>query len=236
MAERQNLYDYVAEQIRTKILLRHYSLGVKLPNEYQLAEEYDVCRYTIREAIKRLSATGLVEVHRGRGTFVSGNIPSSYLKNALETMVFENQEIREIFVARMAIEEKITSLAAQNATIEDIRFLEKYIHEMEEALALNNIDIYNELDLKFHTALATIGNNKTLRYIVGILHDMIRQAIIKSAAKRDRHKSLEGHKAILQSIREHNTEKASSAMIEHLEYCFSLIDTQDTVPLPLKEG
>ena len=228
MTERQNLNDYVAEQIRNKILNRNYTLGVKLPNEYQLAEEYDVCRYTIREAIKRLSATGLVEVYQGKGTFVSGNIPSSYLKNALETMVFEDQEIQEIFVARMAIEQKITSLAAQNATIDDIHFLEKYIHKMEEVLAHNNIAIYNELDLKFHTALAKIAKNKILCYIVKILHDMIRQAIDKAATKRDRLTSFEGHKAILQGIRDHDAEKASSEMLKHLEYCLSLFNTQNT--------
>ena len=220
MVLRQNLNDYVAEQIRNKIMDKHYTSGVRLPNEYQLAKEYDVCRYTIREAIKKLTATGLVQVQRGRGTFVSGNIPSSYLKNVIDLMLLDDQEIQEIFIARIAIEQKTAELAARNVTSEGIEKLEKSIEAMDEALTKKQSDIYNDLDLSFHNIIAEAADNRILQAILTGLHDTIRYTINKSAVKiGNRRKSIEGHRKILECIRNRDAAGASLEMIDHLEEC-----------------
>ena len=217
---RQNLHDYVAEQIRNKIYNKSYESGFRLPNEYQLAEEYDVCRYTIREAIKKLTATGLVEVQRGRGTFVSGNLPSSYIKNVVDLMLLNDQEIQEIFVARIAIEEKTAGLAAQNATPEEIHRLEKSIRAMEKALTHEQTDVYNDLDLAFHDIIAEIAKNRILLAILTGLHDMIRHTIDRSAVKiGNLMESMNGHYRLLECVKNRDDAKASREMIEHLERC-----------------
>jgi GntR family transcriptional repressor for pyruvate dehydrogenase complex len=220
MALRQNLHDYVADQIRNKIISRRYASGVRLPNEYQLAAEYDVCRYTVREAIKKLTATGLVEVRHGCGTFVRREMPSSYFKNIIDTIILEDRDVEEIFIARIAIEQMTARLAARNASSEGIDEVEQNIRGMEICLCKKATHVYNRLDLQFHCEVAKLADNKILVEVLSGLHDMIRHAIQKTAIKiGDRHESLEGHKKILQCIRLGDQEGAAENMISHLEAC-----------------
>lgn len=227
MAGKQNLNDYVAEQIRNKIIQRHYIPGSRLPNEFKLAEEYGVCRYTIREAIKKLTATGLVEVERGRGTFVKEMLPSSYVKTMIDTIILEEQGIKEIFEARLAIEQKTAFLAAQNATAQQIETLREISRKMEEALELKKVNIYNDLDMQFHYNIAKMSGNKILCEILVILHDMVKLAIDKSAVKMgNRVNSLEGHRQILKHIENKDAELASGRMVDHLRHCLLLYDNK----------
>jgi GntR family transcriptional repressor for pyruvate dehydrogenase complex len=225
VVERQNLHDYVADQIRKKILDRNYESGTQLPNEYQLAQEYNVCRYTVREAIKKLTATGLIEVQRGKGTFVSGYLPSSYLKHLLDIMILDDQEVQEIFVARLAIEEKTAGLAAKNATPEGISRLEEEIMIMEKSLVSKRLQTYNDSDLMFHLNIAKIAGNKLLYEILVVLHDMIRHAINTSAIKTgDRWESIKGHKEILRCIKRGNADMAIKNMVNHLNTCLKVFE------------
>lgn len=219
----QTLNEYVAEQIRNKIISHEYSAGSKLPNEFELAEEYGVCRYTIREAIKKLAATGLIEVRRGKGTFVNEMIPSNYIQPMMDKLILEERDIREIFEVRIALESKSASLAARNAAKEEIRGMEDILACMEGALENNDIQQYNNLDFKFHSLVATAGKNRLLCEIENFLQDFIRYTIEESAINMEKHRrSLEGHYGILDAIREKNPEMAEKEMEMHLQFCRGL--------------
>jgi GntR family transcriptional regulator len=69
------LYSRVASSLRTKILSGQYEPGDKLPSEEGLAEYYSVSRITIRESLAHLEREELINRHRGKGTFVSEEIP-----------------------------------------------------------------------------------------------------------------------------------------------------------------
>ena len=219
----QTLNEYVAEQIRKQIIEHKYSSGSKLPNEFELAEEYGVCRYTVREAIKKLTATGLVEVRRGKGTFVNEMIPANYFRPMMDNLILKEHDIKEIFEVRIVIEAKTVALAAENATKDEIREMEDIVSEMETALNNVNFPLYNNLDFKFHGRIAMAGKNRLLCEIENFLQDFIRYAIEESAISMEKQrKSLAGHYAIINAIRMRDPELATNVMKEHLTYCRKL--------------
>lgn len=65
------LVEKTAERLLQLILERGYDVGAKLPNEYELAQDLDVGRSTIREAVRSLATRNVLEVRQGSGTYVS---------------------------------------------------------------------------------------------------------------------------------------------------------------------
>lgn len=65
------LVEQTADRLLHLILEREYPVGAKLPNEYELAEDLDVGRSTIREAVRSLATRNILEVRQGSGTYIS---------------------------------------------------------------------------------------------------------------------------------------------------------------------
>lgn len=77
----KRLSDSVAEQILTMITMeKRFQPGDKLPNENELSKELEISRTTLREAVRALVANGILEIQRGRGTFVTQGIDTDNLK------------------------------------------------------------------------------------------------------------------------------------------------------------
>ena len=115
-----SLSEQAAIQIMDMILVeRRFQTGDKLPNEMELAEELGISRVTLREAIRILCTRGLVEIKRGRGTFVTSyELPAAGADlSPLETVSASNRELLEI---RMMVEPPAAYYAAKRATQEEI--------------------------------------------------------------------------------------------------------------------
>ena len=224
IASKQNLNDYVAEQIRNKILSHEYKPQSKLPNEFELANEYNVCRYTVREAIKKLIATGLVSVERGRGTFVNEIVPATYFMPVIDKLILVERDVKEIFDARLAIEQKTAELAAINASKEDLKKMFGLLSEIEHALKNDEIQRINDLDLELHKAIAAASKNQILDIVLTTLHELIRFTILKTHINKEKYEySFQGHKKIVDAIKENDPNEAREQMIHHLTYFKSLL-------------
>ena len=73
MAKKSMLADSTAQKIKSMIEGGDFSVGDKLPNENDFASQLGVSRSTLREAIRTLTASGMLEIKRGKGTFVTAN-------------------------------------------------------------------------------------------------------------------------------------------------------------------
>lgn len=216
---RENLHDIVADQIRDKIISQRYPAGFKLPNEFELAEEYNVCRYTIREAIRKLSATGLVSVVRGRGTFVNEAALSSYMSPIMDNLILGSKDIRDVFDVRIGIEQIAASRAAINAT-DEVAVLEKNLATMREKLEMGDIEGYINDDLEFHKTIAIASRNVVLKELVVTLQNMIHYTMKQADLGIEKHqRSLQGHMDIFEAIRNKDGEAAGMAMANHLIHC-----------------
>ena len=102
------LYEMIAERSR-------YVPGSKLPNENELSEELGVSRTTLREAISFLVAQGVLEIHRGKGTFVSEKITASGLDMTDLGNLRSRGRARDLFEMRLIFEPATVALACQRA-------------------------------------------------------------------------------------------------------------------------
>src|SRR4051794_39147212 len=122
--------EYVAEQIVALIRDRGLHPGDLLPSETRLMEELQVGRSSVREALRGLSAVGLVEIQQGRGTVIKSQVPLAGPQavgvEAISTALARGMT-DALLEARTVIEVKMASLAAQRATQDDLQRLQELV-------------------------------------------------------------------------------------------------------------
>ena len=119
------LYEMIVEECR-------YAPGSKLPNENELSEELQVSRTTLREAISFLVAQGVLEIQRGRGTFVANDLPTAGMDLTSLTGIRSRGRARDLFEMRLIFEPATVALACQRATDEELRMIRKKVEWVEE--------------------------------------------------------------------------------------------------------
>ncbi len=165
---RRRLHEDVAEQLRDAILEGRFVVGAKLPPERELADEFQVNRTSIREAIKVLEGLGLVAVRHGDGVMVRPRTEASF--DALPAMIFHGSHINLALLseavevmAPMLLE--MGRLAIERHTPEQLQEL----HRLRDQLAAPDSD-----------------RHAVLRDIVVLLSDMTRNTIWQMLARRMR--------------------------------------------------
>lgn len=208
----------VADEIENAIKTGKIQIGEKLPSEFELCSQFGVSRTAVREALRMLSAKGMISIEKGRGIFVRGltskNVTDpmhSYLKTKGGASY-----IIDIIEARYIIEPSIASLASLNRADDDIERMKIDIDAMRvfdgkpEELAM--------LDMDFHLNIARATQNNLLPLMlkpVFRLMPEIKSKIISDVPEA-RDSALIWHAKILEAITEKNPKEAFSLMNEHL--------------------
>lgn len=211
---KQSLPDQVAMQINQLIIDRRLEIGEKIPNEYELAQQLNVGRSTVREAIKLLVARNVLEIQRGKGTFIANN--TGMIDDPFGFAYIEDEErlVRELFAIRMNMEPWIASLAAQNATEENIAELRGMQEEVEKLIQSGKDHL--PMDQQFHIYLANCTQNRVLPMLVPAI-----TYSVHLFGKMNHHslgeETILTHAKIVEAIAAHDPEAAREAMIDHLE-------------------
>jgi DNA-binding FadR family transcriptional regulator len=132
--ERVSAADQVLDDLRSKILAGSLKRDAKLPSEKELASYYQVSSPTVREAIRALSAMGLVEVRHGSGTYVVAE--SSALMSQAMTAVVELEGIDLLSILELSetLYQQVMAMAMDNATDEKIAELRRAAQRFETAM------------------------------------------------------------------------------------------------------
>ncbi len=205
--------DAIAAQLARRILDGSLATGDRLPPERSLAESFSASRGTVREALRSLSARGLVSRRVGSGTFVI------YQPDAADTDVSEITSPLELVEVRAAIEPQMARLAVHNATARDMAVLERAVADMEGEEDPERFSLADEL---FHLRLAEATHNPL---IVEIYHrinhvrthqqwDSIKNKILTphqiAAYNRE-------HRALLRALARRDAERAVEVVTAHME-------------------
>jgi GntR family transcriptional repressor for pyruvate dehydrogenase complex len=209
--------DQIVEQIRGGDL----HAGDRLPSERELAAQMRISRPTLREAIKTLVEAGVLEVRRGQsgGIFVlSELVPRELLRTRQEVRF---GEISGVLEARRLLEPRVAQLAAVHASEDDFAVMKDTIERQRELASsddfLSHEDLFLQLDLKFHLALARATRNAT---IVGLMRTLLRQ--LEIARDMAMHAPLvpdwtiDIHTRTMNSVRAADFELIEAVMDEHL--------------------
>lgn len=214
---RRRLYQQVADDLERLIVEGRYRPGMRLPSEHRLAQQYDVSRNVIREALKRLKEHGLVQIKTGSGTYV--NEPSTKpVSDALHRLLRLNSvgySFNDLYEIRQMLEPESARLAAERSEDEDITRIEQALQRMRDSQ--DDSEAWSEADLDFHLCVATATKNPLLRSILDPLSKPLHRVIAAGYLDPEGTRSgLEAHERVLDAIRQHNPENAYQAMLAHL--------------------
>ena len=211
--EKRNLAQQTADSLYGRIVNGGtWGPGDRLPNENELAEQLGVSRGTLREAIRLLTAQGILTAQKGRGTFVAENasLPGRF---DLENLPVERSRLADLFEARLLLEPELAALACRRASREELaRIL---------ALAEHN---RTDSDQRFHQAIAAAAHNDFLSH----LSPIINQAVAESLRLSEYEKSLaectlQDHALLLAFLRDRDAAGAKRAMYLHLRRAMAIL-------------
>lgn len=211
MADSKLLADSIAQTILKMIEVENrFSIGDKLPNENELAKELGVSRSTLREAIKILTTNGILEIKRGKGTFVTNNT------------IIESGDIGEIasglddlFEMRLMFEPDCAYYAAQRATDEEIAIICKYGEAVEKKILSGEDRTYEEQ--KFHESIANATHNSFVKQFMPIIFNAIKKGVVVMQKDKDVGKdNMQDDRLIMEFIKKRNPEGARTAMRLHI--------------------
>ena len=129
----ETIADKIAQQIEENILDGGLNKGDKLPSERDLAEQFEVSRPSIREAINKLQAKGIIEKIPGGGSYICETLGSSFTDPLLEILAKNQDAPLDMLEMRYAIEGLSAYLAALRATQEDKKLIQQRFDELIEA-------------------------------------------------------------------------------------------------------
>jgi DNA-binding FadR family transcriptional regulator len=210
--------EVIVEQIR--LLMRQGQLkpGDRLPPERDLCERFGVSRVTVREALRMLESSGLVEIRVGArgGAFVtapSSNRVGEGLTDLLSLSVISASDVTEV---RMILEVGIVPLVCERATEEDLADLEKICEQSKQAVRDGNYTM--EMSLEFHTRVAAATHNPAVSMLVESFRGPILMSLreAKNAAPEMGKVGSQEHERFIGAIRRQDVDAASRIMREHL--------------------
>jgi GntR family transcriptional regulator, transcriptional repressor for pyruvate dehydrogenase complex len=189
--------------------------GDKLPPERVFIERLGVSRSSLREALRVLSTTGLIDVRRGDGMYVAA-LPEGWSgsSRALFDATEENALVN-LVETRLGIELAAMIAATQRASDEDLEQLQRFLDEQERQVA-DDPD-YEWEPLGFELAVVEMTGNTWLHSIELMLRDAWRSLsgdLRESVRHRD--EWLSEHRAILASMRSRNVAQVQRLVIAHL--------------------
>jgi len=211
----------VSQELLAHIVAGVYQPGDKLPPERELAQRFGVSRTVIREALAALRIAGVVESRPGDGTYVKVARQSWQKSRELISELFQKGDPMEAWRAREVLEPCLARLAAENATLDDVKRLFAAVERMKTAVYARVVPDFYKADRDFHLALVAATHNAYLVAVVNPLLDWIAHPIwweIKSEIEKELDPfliSLELHTKIARNIANHDAVNASNSTREH---------------------
>lgn len=211
----KTLVDKVTLELMNLIRKRGYEPGEKLPNEYELSSQLGVSRNTIREALRVLAYRNIVSIRQGAGTFISDKMGVVDDPFGFSFMEDHQKLVEDLMQVRYIIEPQIAGLAAENATLEDIKVLGALCDEMEELFVKG--EDFTQKDIEFHSHLANCSKNTIMSNLIPVICNGIR-AFSSMGIEEDFSQTLKSHRKLFESIRDRRSAEAQQTMLYHLLY------------------
>lgn len=174
---KKSVVDIVMDTIIADIISGKYPPGTKLPNEYDLIAELNVSRNSLREAIKILTAMGIVEIRHGDGTYVCSQASPSLFDNVVYSIISSNSSNDDLLELRQIVDDMCVRLAIEKITPEEIAQLEGCVAQMADAIKHNDMEKAKELDYQFHSDLIASCKNALFIRIINGLYTIFKGAI-----------------------------------------------------------
>ena len=221
MIKKKSLVQQVADDIYKMITEdKIFAPGEQLPNENTLSSRLGVSRATLREAIRILAAQGVLDVYRGRGTFIS---PDIYTLNdiGLESMERVRVHLKDLYEARLLFEPEIAPIVSRRASDAELKKIFEVGAEVEKVILAGKDR--TEMDSEFHKILVKASHYEFLQRLFPIIDKSIQEAIKLNGCKLPSEDllakdTLRDHALLMEFLKKRDAVSARNAMSIHLHH------------------
>lgn len=175
-----SIVDQIIDTITGAIINGTYKAGTKLPSEYELIEELQVSRNSLREAMKILSAMGIVKIKRGDGTYICSQVNPSLFDRVVYSMIYDASSSSDLLELRQMMDEITMQMAMDKITPEEIEKLQQNILEMKQASLDQDIEKMEKCDIDFHMGLIESCKNVFFIRIIKGVYSIFENSISKN--------------------------------------------------------
>jgi DNA-binding FadR family transcriptional regulator len=216
---RRRLYQEIAERIAEEISKGRFVPGDRPPSERDLMQQFGVGRPAIREAMQALDQMGLIAVSHGERARVAmldaRSITDQVAASARHLLLTSPKTLEHLKDARLFFEVGMVRKAAEVASDEDIERLRNRPDDHIESLSA--LDRFLEMDKKFHREIARINGNPIFEALSQAVFEWLEEFHVEVVRVQGAEQlTLEEHRAILDAIADHDSERAGDAMKRHL--------------------
>lgn len=223
----RRLADDIVRQLEAMILEGTLKAGERLPAERALAEQFGVSRPSLREAIHKLAAKGLLVSRHGGGNFVAESLGSTFSDPLLHLLENNEDAQRDLLEFRHTLEGSCAYYAALRATDVDRQRLTEAFAVLQDCYGREGTVTRAEegaADARFHLAIAEASHNAVLLHTIRGLFDLLKRNVVTNIggmyALRDetRDMLMSQHRELYETIMAHRAAEARDVIHRHINY------------------
>ena len=208
--KRPSLADATIAALRAQITSGAWAVGTRIPTEPTLVEQLGVARNTVREAVRALTHTGLLEVRQGSGTYV---VATSEIASLMGRR-FADADPQHLNEFRAALEGAAAGLAAQRRTADDLRRLDAALRRRVKAWDAGDPAGFAAADASFHLTMVAAAHNDVLTEIYADLTEVVGEFIRAELAGVEA-RAFVDHDRLVEAIRERRPDDATAEAGAH---------------------
>ena len=222
----RRLSDDIVEQLEGMILEGTLKSGERLPAERALAEQFGVSRPSLREAIQKLAAKGLLVSRQGGGNYVVDSLGSTFSDPLLHLLENNPEAQRDLLEFRQTLEASCAYYSALRATEVDRERLTDCYTRVDEVSRAEE----GAADASFHLAIAEASHNAVLLHTIRGLFDLLKRNVVTNIGgmyqqrTETRDMLISQHRDLYLAIIEGRAEEAREVSTRHLQYVQEVLE------------
>ena len=231
--QKVSAYESIVLQIESAVERGELKPGDRLPGERKLMTDFSVSRATVREALRVLQATGLIESRPGdpRGAVISHYSPRLLEKSMSQLARLDSVSRGELLQFRLILESSACRLAARDCSEEDLTLIEQRLRELQDSVAAEGAEHFSEHVSLFQAAIRRASRNQLLEVtgnvVGGIMSELLSNRLSTDADRIARvRRSAQDAARLVEAIRAREPEQASAIQVENI-YRFYADDLDD---------
>ncbi|WP_434135509.1 FCD domain-containing protein [Pseudomonas luteola] len=229
----RRLSDDIVEHIEALLVEGSLKAGERLPAERVLAERFGVSRPSLREAIQKLVARGVLISRQGGGTYVATSFGSTFSDPLLQLLESREETRQDLLEFRHMLEGSCAYYAALRATELDHQRLTQAFKALQDCYAQPETISRSEegsADASFHLAIAEASHNAILLHTIRGLFDLLKRNVVTNIggmyAQRSetRNMLMQQHRELYQAIIERRADDAREIASRHIHYVQEVLE------------
>lgn len=222
--QKANVVDQIFNKLMQMIASGDWKVGDKIPSENEMKERFHVSRNSIRQAIHRMTALGLLESRQGEGTYVKKIDLSFYMNILIPTVVLGTDDAVMLFHLQRAIQVESAQQVCECRTDEQAAQLLVYVEQMKRYYASSDKIGYLTADLDYHTLFAAMTGNQLFVKLTEIIRRMMYYTLRDVVFNFDSVTSINFHEKIAQAVQRQDRSTVIDLMKGHMDDVIMMIN------------